>query len=329
MDDGVMGQDLAIHCLIPSRCTVDPGWRNLKRVRTGSLPGNLWEQIDLPYQSKDGLLFSPGNIGPYFHPNQVVTLHDTSVFAFPEAYSFTFRLKYRLILQRMGKIARRIITVSNFSKRELMRWCGIPSEKIDVTYEGYEHIDQIAADPEVLIRRGIDNQRPYFLAVGSNSPHKNLQAVLRAFERMKRHDVDLIVTGGNFSKVFNSDDLTLPANAYRIGYVSDGELKALYQGALALVFPSRYEGFGIPPLEAMACGCPVISTTAASLSEVCGEAALYFDPLDIDGLEKHLERVVSDPSQRDLMRQAGLEQAKKFSWRKMALQTWEILESCL
>jgi glycosyltransferase involved in cell wall biosynthesis len=103
----------------------------------------------------------------------------------------------------------------------------------------------------------------------------------------------------------------------------------LYQGALALVFPSRYEGFGIPPLEAMACGCPVICTTAASLVEVCGEAVLYFDPLDIEALREQMECLASDPSQRDRLRQAGLGQAQKFTWRQTALQTWKLLESYL
>ena len=327
IEDKVLGQGVSIHCLAPMGFRTKQNWKNLKFIQAGWFNGNLWEQISLPTLSRNGVLFSPGNIGPYFHPNQIVTLHDTSVFAFPEAYSFSFRLKYQLIMRRMGRIARRIITVSNFSKQELIRWCQIPADKIEVIYEGCDHLQRVLADPGVFERKGIGRKRPYFLAVGSNSPHKNFQAVLRAFKKLGNQDIDLVITGGSFGKIFSANPLDMSPNAYRIGYVSDGELKALYENALALVFPSKYEGFGIPPLEAMACGCPVICSTAASLREVCGEAALYFDPEDIELLTGLMDQLAADPLQREQLHEAGTQQAEKFSWRQAAMQTWKVLEA--
>jgi len=317
-----------LDCLAPPDAPRAQPWTHLPVRAVGRRGGNLWEQLDLALAARGGLLFSPGNIGPYFHPNQVVTLHDASVFAFPEAYSFTFRLKYRLVMRRMGQVARRIISVSQFSRRELARWCGIPEERIAVVWEGKEHIQRAEADAGALERMGLSG-RPYFVAVGSNSAHKNFQLVLDAFERLGRSDIDLAIIGGDFSKVFQSQTYRLPANARRVGYVQDGELKALYQGALGLVFSSLYEGFGIPPLEAMACGCPVISSSAASLREVGGEAVLYFDPRDAGALAGQMERLASDSAMRDQLRHAGLAQAQKFSWRQAGRETWRIIEPLL
>src|SRR5450759_231389 len=116
-------KEIDIICLVPPDCNEDPGWSKIQIRKTGHLKGNLWEQVDLPWQARGQLLFSPANIGPCFHDNQVVTIHDASVFAFPQAYSFSFRLKYRITMKRLGKIARRIITVSEFSKRELIHYC--------------------------------------------------------------------------------------------------------------------------------------------------------------------------------------------------------------
>lgn len=325
ISEGVLEPAVRFTCLTPRSALNTQHWTHLPSQAVGHLKGNLWEQIDLPLAARAGLLFSPGNIGPYFHPNQVVTLHDASVFSFPQAYSFTFRLKYRLIMRQMGRIARRILTVSQFSRRELVRWCGIPEGKIDIIYEGREHILRAEADAGILERAGLSG-RPYFLAVGSNSVHKNFQIILDAFARLNRSDIDLVITGGDFSKVFQSQMYRLPVNARRIGYVSDAELKALYQGALGLVFSSRYEGFGIPPLEAMTCGCPVISSSAASLKEVGGDAVIYFDPLDARMLAEQMDKLASDPALRDDLRQKGLKQAGKFSWRQAALETWEILK---
>ncbi len=326
--DGQFASAPGFTCLSPRSVDGQSPWTHIPVRGVGRLGGNLWEQIDLPLAAGSDLLFSPGNIGPCLYPNQVVTLHDASVFSFPQAYSLPFRMKYHVLMRRLGRVARRILTVSQFSRQELVRWCGIPAEKIDVIYEGKEHILRVEADAGTLVRVGL-SARPYFLAVGSNSAHKNFQVVLDAFERLGRSDIDLAITGGDFAKVFQAQTYRLPANARRIGYVSDPELKALYQGALGLVFPSLYEGFGIPPLEAMACGCPVICSSAASLKEVGGDAVIYFDPQDAKMLADKMEQLAGDRSLRDDLRHKGLAQAQKFSWRQAALETWEILREYL
>lgn len=316
----------SVVCLTPRKNRADPGWKHIQVKEVGRFSGNVWEQVDLPAAAKNELLFSPANIGPYVGRRQIVTIHDPSVFAVPFAYSRLFRLKYRTIIHRLGKTAQKIITVSEFSRRELERWCGIPRAKMEVIYEGKEHILRQSPDETVFARFGI-GERPFFLAVGSNSPHKNFSAAVRAFEAANLENVDLVITGGSFSKVFQSPVENLPGSYIRTGYISDGELRALYNRAVGLVYPSLYEGFGLPPLEAMACGCPVICSNAASLPEVGGDAVLYCDPTDILEIARQMKRVVSEPGLQAELREKGIAQAEKFSWKGAAERTWALLNA--
>lgn len=314
-----------IHCLTPQKTLVNPGWNYIQVEKKGRFSGNLWEQIDLLFSSNTGLLFSPANSGPYFSKKQIVTIHDASIFSVRFAYSLPFQLKYRTMLNRLGRTSLKIITVSEFSRRELHHWCGIPDEKIEVIYEGKEHILRQPADETVFSRFGI-GERPFFLAVGSNSLRKNFSAAKRAFENAKFDNVDFVITGGSFPTIFKSSKEILPSSIRRTGYISYGELRALYNRAIGLVYPSLYEGFGLPPLEAMACGCPVICSNAASLPEVCGDAAIYCFPNDIQEITRQMKHLVSEPSLRTEMQVKGLIQASKFTWRNAAEKTWKVIE---
>jgi glycosyltransferase involved in cell wall biosynthesis len=313
-----------VRCLIPRTTNINPGWKNIQIKKIGRFSANLWEQIDLPLSTARGLLFSTANIGPYFSRNQVVAIHDPSVFAVPFTYSLPFQLKYRTILNKVGKTALKIITFSEFSRRELQHWCKIPEEKIAVIYEGREHILSQPADETIFSRLGI-GEHPFFLAVGSNSLHKNFAAAAHAFENAQFTNVDFVVTGGDFPKVFKASKDTLSSSFRKTGYISDGELRALYNRAVGLVYPSLYEGFGLPPLEAMTCGCPVICSNAASLPEVCGDAAVYCNPNDINEISNQMKRLVSEPGLRTQLREKGIIQAGKFSWRSAAEKTWDVL----
>lgn len=310
---------------LASRAARDlPDWKWIQLQTVGQRTGNLWEQLDLPWAARGAVCFSPANAGPYFLPGQVVTIHDASVFAVPQAYSLPFRWKHRTLFRRLGQTARAVLTVSEHSRRELVRWCGIRPEKIRVIAEGREHILRVAADPAVFERLGAGS-RPYFLCVGSNSPHKNFSLVLAALARLERQDFDLIIAGGDFSRVFQGQAYALPANARRVGYLPDADLRALYQRAAGFIFPSFYEGFGLPPLEAMTCGCPVLCSNASSLPEVGGDAVLYFDPTDAAQLAGLMERLAADPDLQAGLRQKGACQAEKFSWQSAARETWEVL----
>ncbi|GAA5182533.1 hypothetical protein GCM10025771_32040 [Niveibacterium umoris] len=221
-------------------------------------------------------------------------------------------------------MSRRIITVSEFSKGELTRRFGIPAKKIDVVIEGGEHILRVPADVGAIARFGLAD-RPFVLAVSSMAAHKNFRLVLDTIAKLDDPPFDIAIAGGANARVFGSAGLVHSDRVKWLGYVSDGELRALYEGAMCFVFPSLYEGFGIPPLEAMTCGCPVVAARAASIPEVCGDAAVFFDPHNADELAAQLVRVAGDADLRAELVAKGRVQAAKFSWEAAACQ---VLAAC-
>ena len=301
------------------------GWKNIRLKESGWFKGNLWEQLDLPRIIRGTLLFSPANIGSFFKRHQVVTIHDASVYAYPEAYTWAFRWKYKIIYERMARVADQIITVSEFSKRELQHWLNLVPERISVTYEGREHIERITADSRVLDRLAL-GAKPFFIVVGSNSPHKNLKVVLSANALLDQDRYEIVMIGGDFSRVFHSTHLDLAANIKKTGYLSDEELKALYCNSAGLIFPSLYEGFGLPLVEAMTCNCPVLCSDIPSSREVCGEAALYFDAEQPEDLADKLEMILDNPALAETLKERGAQRSRKFSWLKTAQETKQILE---
>jgi glycosyltransferase involved in cell wall biosynthesis len=300
-------------------------FQNIRIQAVGRLRGNLWEQIDLPRYVAGKLLFNPCNSGPWIKPgSQIVTIHDASVFAVPYAYSLPYRLKHRLLYRRFADTAKTIITVSEFSKKELIRWCNIPSERIKVIYSGCEHILSEPADRGILRRERV-GQRPYVFAVGSHSAHKNVAAVLELADMLDRMGHDLVIAGGSYARVFRAVHYQTPASVHWLGFVTNAELRALYEQASLFVFPSLYEGFGFPPLEAMACGCPVLLSRAASLPELGGESALYCDPSDPRTLASGVRAILGDAELRSRLVKAGHERAKEFTWLKSARETWRAM----
>ena len=309
----------------PEPCSPLP-LKHIEVHTVGRLKGNLWEQIDLPWHARRGLLFSPCNIGPLLHFNQVVTIHDASVYAVPEAYSTLFRLKYKIIFQILGKTARHVFTDSEFSRKELAAYCGISPERVQVVPLGHEHILNVPADAGVFKKYDI-GQKPYVLAVSSNSPHKNLVGLVKAVEGLGQTDFEVVMVGGTFSKVFQKTEIKLPEMVKRIGYANDSELRALYEQAVCFVYPSTYEGFGLPPLEAMTLGCPVVVSKAASLPEVCGDAVVYCDPHDPADIREKMLLTLRDQKMRLDLRARGYETSRRFSWASTALALWRVLKN--
>lgn len=277
----------------------------------GYLTGHLWEQIELPYYAKDGYLLNFCNCAPLIKKNQAVTIHDAAIAAFPSAYSWKFRLWYRIIYTVLGKRLNTIFTVSNFSRNELNKYFGIPKEKIHVTYNGVDHLKNIQLDDRILAKIPED----YVLAVSSQNPTKNFKLVLEAAEQLL--SINFVIAGGSNAKVFNDKKEKALPNVYYVGYVSDQELVSLYRHAKGFVYPSLYEGFGIPPLEAMYFGCPVIVSNSASLPEVCGEAALYCDLHDGNSLCDCIEKLSQEKVRNDLIAK-GIERCKRFTFKKSA-----------
>ena len=326
LDDLIEPGQAVAYCPPGSRMTVE--WKNIQLKEGGWLKGNLWEQLDLPRLIRGTMLFSPANIGPFFKRHQVVTIHDMSVFAHPEAYTWTFRMKYTNIYRRMARVANHIITTSEFSKRELQQWLNLAPERISVTYEGREHLERIPADTRVMERLSL-GVKPFFVVVGSNSPHKNLKVVLEANTLMDQDRYEIVLIGGDFSRVFQSTHLKLPPNIKKVGYLSDQELKGLYCESKALIFPSLYEGFGLPLVEAMTCSCPVICSDIPSSREVCGEAALFFDAEKPEDLANKLGNILETPNLVGELKERGTLQSRNFSWAKTAQETKQILEKYL
>jgi len=315
-------------CLTPPGSFALPDWRSIEVRRVGRLTGNLWEQIDLPLATAGELLVNLGNIGPFIKQRQAIVFHDASVFAVPQAYSRAFRFKHQTGLRVLGKTAPAVFTVSQFSRQEMVRYAAIKAEKIHVLTEGCEHILDVAADCQVLEKYGL-RARPYLLVVSNLSPHKNLAGLIRALQLLPEQPFEVVFAGTTFAPVFQVNSQPLPEIIRQIGSISDAELRALYEGATAFIYPSFYEGFGLPPLEAMRCGCPVIVSRAASLPEVCGTAALYCDPHDPADIARQIVRLMTDRDLQQDLRQRGLAHASRYTWPAAAQAMLNGLESAL
>ena len=276
---------------------------------------HLWEQAVLPWAARGAMLLNLAGSAPFFKRRQVCTFHDAAVFDCPEAHTWAFRLWYRLLFRRVARSARVLLTVSEFSKRQLMRHLDLPDTAIAVASGGGEHMLPVHADPAVLARAGSAGAG-FFVAVGSANPVKNHAALIRAFEALPPgFEPRLVLVGDANPAVFKRGEAAATsARIVRVGRVPDTELKALYGAALGLIFPSLYEGFGLPLLEAMACGCPVAASNAASIPEVCGDAAIYFDPHSQAAMSAAIVQLAGDSALRERLRALGAVRARQFSW---------------
>jgi glycosyltransferase involved in cell wall biosynthesis len=292
----------------------------------GYLHGHLWEQIELPFYTHDGLLLNLCNTGPIIHHNSITVIHDAAVFAKPEGFSRQFKIAYKQLLPRIGRKSKKIITVSNFSKNELVHFCKIDPSRIEVIAESGAHIKEYDSDKSILKKNNLRNKK-YILAVSSLNPNKNFSSVSNALKFVDKDivkDIDFAIVGGN-NHCFSTN--TSNSSAKNLGYVTDEELKALYENAFCFIYPSLYEGFGLPPLEAMECGCPVLCSNAASLPEVCSDAAIYFDPYQPKDIAKKIKMLICSPSLRNELIEKGKTRAHQFTWEKSAAQVINIINS--
>ena len=285
----------------------------------GSL--HLWEQIFLPLYTAGRTLFNLAGPAPLCKFNQVCMVPDAAVFDYPDAYTPAFGAWYRFLFRVIIRSARLTLTISEFSRQQLINAVGAPAARVKIVYCAADHIAAITPDPAIVDRLGLA-EVPYLLAVGSLNPTKNLPTLVAAFGAVAEENVRLVLVGANNAGVFSKESLQ-GKNDTRIistGAINDAELSALYVHACAFVFPSIYEGFGIPPLEAMLLQCPVAASNAASIPEVCGDGALYFDPRSPVAMRSVLERMLAEPATRELLRVRGAQVAQKFSWERSAAQ---------
>ena len=302
-----------------------------------SLWGHLWEQMVLPRRLRtDELLWSPANTGPLAVRRQVLTLHDASTLDHPEWFTPIFAAWYRWLLPRLARRVQRVITVSAFSRQRLLERLHLPEESIVQISEAVDACQFYPLPPAAVAhtrqRWGLPER--YLLFVGTLEPRKNIPLLLNAWQQVRAASASetplSLVIAGSASPVFRT--LTLPQDApgvHWLGYVPETELAALYSGALACILPSLYEGFGLPALEAMACGTPVIISRAGGLPEVAGEAGLYIDPLDAASLAAAMQQIIGDASLRHELSQCCLERARFFTWERTAQATWQVLQGAM
>ena len=283
--------------------------------------GHAWEQLLLPLlaqRRRARLVLCPANLAPLGGVPTAVVVHDTAALRHPEWYSPLYVRWQRTVLPRIVSHASRIITVSDFSRGELVDYAGADEAKITVVPGGVDHVRMHpGADAEAARAAHGLGDRPYVLTVASRTSRKNLRALGPAAARLRELGIHLFAAGGGRPQ-FDDDGAGLPDGVRSLGHVADEHLPGLYAGAAAFVLPSRHEGFGLPCLEAMACGTPVVTTTAGGLPATCGDAALYAQADDPDGLALALERLVTDAALHADLQERGLRRAAGFSWQRTA-----------
>ena len=300
----------------------------------GGTTGHLWEQLYLPSAVRGRLLWSPNNTGPLAIERQVCTIHDLIPLDHPEWFNRRFGQWYAWLLPRLAKRVRHLIAISDFTKQRIVERLGVSPEKVTVIPNGVDgrFSPRSPEEIEVTLQALGITPDPYLLYVGSLEPRKNLQRLIEAWRRAQPsvpEDMRLIVAGARGStRVFGAVDIEcVPPRTEFIGYVPDEHLPGLYSGAVALVYPSLYEGFGLPPLEAMACGTPVVTSDGTSLPEVVGDNAVLVDPYDSDSIAEGIVRVLSNPNLRDSLSQSARQRAACFTWEQAAHQTIQLLQS--
>ncbi|WP_431889098.1 glycosyltransferase family 4 protein [Pectobacterium colocasium] len=294
----------------------------------GYLKGHLWEQIELPaFLRKNGspLLLNLCSTAPILYHNQIVTHHDVTYKRYPESYSKKFRFFYNSMVPLMIKNSHCLITVSEFSKNDISVAYSIQPEKIIVVPNAVSSDFLNLSEKEILF------DRDYLLAVSSQAYHKNFHKLIEAFNGIQESNIKLKVVGG-MSTGFSSQSFIESINNKNIeflGRISDYELVNLYRGAIGFVFPSLYEGFGIPPLEAQSCECPVLSSNTASMPEVLGDSVIYFSPDSVVEIRQSIVRLINDEKLRKELIKKGLINAKRFSWDESAQRVDELINKIL
>lgn len=300
----------------------------------------VWEQAILPVhlrRRRVDVLHSPHLTTPALGDGwrRVVTFHDVTFFLLPRRYPALRRLYYQQAARAGARLAHLVIAVSQTVKDDVMRQFDLPSEKVRVVPlapgAGFRRLDDPARIVAVRDKYGLPAR--FILNVGTLEPGKNQATLLRAFQRLKEQGMEdeLVIAGQRgwmYERLFRLvDELGLRGQVHFTGYLPDEDLVAVYNLADVFVFPSLYEGFGLPPLEAMACGLPVVASNAPAPVEVLDGAALLVSPRDVEGLAEGLGRVLQDRRLRYRLRKRGLERAVQFSWERTARETVEAYQA--
>jgi len=261
----------------------------------GNLKGHLWEQIELPRylkKKKSPLLLSLVNTGPIFYKKQIPIIHDLAFLRHPEWYSKRAAIFFKFIVCKVIQNSKHIFTVSEFSKNEIISLLNIPGDKITVIY---------GAVPQRIIELSKKEYKNkygnYILTASTIEPRKNLKNLIKAFIQLKQKDLKLIVVGDKNRRVFSEPGISEneKSNIIFTGYISDEELVGLYKNAKLFVYPSLYEGFGFPPLEALSCNTNILVSDIKPFRETFGDKILYFNPLSVNDIAEKIEQLLNVP----------------------------------
>jgi glycosyltransferase involved in cell wall biosynthesis len=300
------------------------------------------EQVNMPKilnkYNLDLVHFPHFNVPLFYKKPFIITIHDLILLHFPTIKSTTLNpfwywikfLAYKLVISSAIKKAKKIIAVSNFTKNDILKHYKVPENKIVVTYEAAEEANDIhdeKNDKEILQKYGII--KSYILYVGNAYPHKNLEALILAFKEIYGEDLSLVLVGKEdyfYKKLKEKTNKEKIRNITFTDFVPDEELDAIYENSLFYVFPSLYEGFGLPPLEAMARKIPVASSDHPCMKEILGESAFYFDARKKENIKKAILELYKNEEIRKDLSKRGYEKTKKYSWEKMAKETLDIYQ---
>jgi glycosyltransferase involved in cell wall biosynthesis len=287
------------------------------RPRLAHRAGHAWEQLALPLLARRAdLLYCPANLAPLASRRNAVVIHDLAALAHPEWYGRTYGAWQRLVLPGLARRARLILTVSRFARDEIVDRLGVPEDSVAVVPNGVSGTFSPSADPGPA-REALGLDGPYVLTLATRSARKNLAVLGEAAAALRPLGVELVSAGGGRGYLRRGER----PPGQQLGYVPEHLLPGLYAGATAFAMPSMYEGFGLPCLEAMACGAPVVAADRAALPETCGDAALLADPDDPEAFAAALVNAATDESERTRLIAAGRERASEFTWEKAAERT--------
>ena len=300
-----------------------------ERISLAGGPSDAFDPLRLTLylrSIKPELFVSPGYNAPLGAPCPFVfCVHDLNHLVMSENSSALKRAYYRYVMKPALHRAQMVLTVSEFARRSICEWAGLPESCVRNVGNGISD----AFGPVDLQKD--DGRQPYFLYVGNHKPHKNFDRLLEAFALSQvRNDFLLMSTGSPTDRLRRRvEELGLRERVRFVGEVSDHELASLYRGATALVLVSLYEGFGLPLIEAMSCGTPVITSNVASMPEVAGNAAIQVDPLDVGAIAESLTKLASDSELRQRLRARGIERARSYTWDITASRVIEAISACV
>lgn len=335
--DKLLGQNVTLRdkfdfkIIAPKNCPIHLNVQFFTKLNAGILSGFLknipWEHINLPWLSRNRTILSLCNIGPILSKNAIVMIHDAQFYSAPDSYSLGFRLWYSFTTHMTGIMSSKVLTVSEFSKTQLIKYNIAKSDKIVVIHNGCDHILSVEEDKGIFSKINLSPDARYVVAQSHTKRYKNIAVLFKAFLTGNLDDTTLVLYGSEKQVSFEKLGYQIPKNIIFTGRVTDEQLKALIHHAQATLTPSLTEGFGLQPLESMILGVPAIVAPCGALPEVCGDVGLYADPDKPEEWVKAIRKVMDDRSFTETLKQKIKAHAQSFSWEKAAERLIKTIES--